>query len=184
VFSADDSAIAPRQPTRVMDQRGVGHEIAENGKAALDAQWAHAAQGPVTGRFAMLLSDIEMPEVDGCTLAKTMKAGPALRGLYVCLHTSLSGSVKQSMAGTVGADRLVPKFDPDELAALVISSVNGGPDLPAWAPGDPDVFILPSWACPRPAAAADCGGKRSTSGKALPSSAPQGLPPAGCRLAA
>ena len=136
VFIADDSAVARKQMTRVMDQLGVEYEIAENGKAALEILKAYAAEGPLTERFAMLLSDIEMPEMDGYTLTKHMKADPALKGLYVCLHTSLSGSFNQSMATTVGADKLVPKFDPDELAALVISIingglVNGGPDLPA-----------------------------------------------------
>jgi len=131
VFIADDSAVARKQMTRVMDQLGVEYEIAENGKAALEALQAYAAEGPLTERFAMLLSDIEMPEMDGYTLTKAMKADPALKSLYVCLHTSLSGSFNQSMAGAVGADKLVPKFDPNELAALVLSIVNGGQDLPA-----------------------------------------------------
>jgi len=130
VFIADDSAVARKQITRVMDQLGVEYEIAENGKAALEALQAHAARGPLTERFAMLLSDIEMPEMDGYTLTKTMKADPALKSLYVCLHTSLSGSFNESMAGTVGADKLVPKFDPNELAVLVLSIVNAGQDLP------------------------------------------------------
>jgi len=131
VFIADDSAVARKQITRVMDQLGVEYEIAENGKAALEALQAHAVRGPLTERFAMLLSDIEMPEMDGYTLTKTMKADPALKSLYVCLHTSLSGSFNESMAGTVGADKLVPKFDPNELAGLVLSVVNAGQDLPA-----------------------------------------------------
>jgi two-component system chemotaxis response regulator CheV len=68
-----------------------------------------------------------MPEMDGYTLTKTMKADARLKDLYVCLHTSLSGSFNQSMANTVGANKLVPKFDPNELAALVLSIVEPAP---------------------------------------------------------
>jgi len=124
VFIADDSAVARKQMVRVMEQLGVEYELAENGKIALEMLRQYASEGPITQRFAMLLSDIEMPEMDGYTLTKTMKADPQLKDLYICLHTSLSGSFNQSMATTVGANKLVPKFDPDELAALVLSIVN------------------------------------------------------------
>ncbi len=127
VFIADDSAVARKQMVRVMEQLGVDYELAENGKIALEMLKAYAEQGPITQRFAMLLSDIEMPEMDGYTLTKTMKADPLLKDLFVCLHTSLSGSFNQSMSDTVGADKLVPKFDPNELASLVLSIVDATP---------------------------------------------------------
>lgn len=127
VFIADDSAVARKQMVRVMEQLGVEYELAENGKIALEVLKSYADQGPITQRFAMLLSDIEMPEMDGYTLTKTLKADPALKDLFVCLHTSLSGSFNQSMADTVGANKLVPKFDPNELASLVLSIVDATP---------------------------------------------------------
>ncbi len=124
IFIADDSAVARKSMTRVMDQLGVEYELAENGLEALERLRAYAEQGPITERFAMLLSDIEMPQMDGYTLTKTLKADPNLKELYVCLHTSLSGSFNDSMANSVGANKLVAKFDPDDLAALVMSVVN------------------------------------------------------------
>ena len=124
IFIADDSAVARRSMTRVMDQLGVAYEIAENGLEALERLKAFAEEGPITQQFAMLLSDIEMPQMDGYTLTKAVKADPQLKDLYVCLHTSLSGSFNDSMANSVGANRLVAKFDPDDLAALVMSVVN------------------------------------------------------------
>jgi len=127
VFIADDSAVARKQMVRVMEQLGVEYDLAENGKVALEMLKTYAEQGPITERFAMLLSDIEMPEMDGYTLTKSMKSDPQLKDLFVCLHTSLSGSFNQSMSDTVGADKLVPKFDPNELAALVLSIVDPTP---------------------------------------------------------
>jgi two-component system chemotaxis response regulator CheV len=129
IFIADDSAVARRQMMRVMDQLGVEYEIAENGLAAFEKLKAYAAEGPITKRFAMLLSDIEMPQMDGYTLTKTIKADPDLKDLYVCLHTSLSGSFNDSMANSVGANKLVAKFEPDDLAAVVMSVVNVGSAL-------------------------------------------------------
>lgn len=124
VFIADDSAVARRSITRVMEQLNIEYELAENGSEALEKLRAYAEQGPITERFAMLLSDIEMPQMDGYTLTKIIKSDPAMKGLYVCLHTSLSGSFNDSMAQSVGADKLVAKFDPDELASIVMSVVN------------------------------------------------------------
>jgi two-component system chemotaxis response regulator CheV len=119
VFVADDSAVARKQIASVLTQIGVTYEFAENGRLALDKLRAHAADAPIHARFGMLLSDIEMPVMDGYTLTRMLKADPALQGLYICLHTSLSGSFNQAMAASVGADRLMPKFDPDELAREV-----------------------------------------------------------------
>ncbi|MBI4696216.1 MAG: chemotaxis protein CheV [Gammaproteobacteria bacterium] len=125
VFIADDSSVARKQIMRVMDQIGITYDVAENGREAFERLQAAAADGAITSRYSMLISDIEMPEMDGYTLTKMLKADPALKDLYVCLHTSLSGNFNQSMAASVGADRLVPKFVPDDLAEMVISHVSG-----------------------------------------------------------
>jgi len=120
VFVADDSAVARRQVTSVLDQLGFTYDVAENGRMAWDMLKAAAAAGvPISERYAMLISDIEMPEMDGYTLTKSIKADPDLKALYVCLHTSLSGSFNQAMAQSVGADCLVPKFVADDLATVV-----------------------------------------------------------------
>ena len=90
------------------------------GKQAWEMLKAVAADDvPITERYGMVISDIEMPEMDGYTLTRAIKADPQLKRLYVCLHTSLSGSFNQSMAQSVGADKLVPKFEADDLAEVV-----------------------------------------------------------------
>lgn len=119
VFVADDSMVARKQITRVLDQIGCTYDVAENGHSAWRALQAVAAAQPILSKYAMLIADIEMPEMDGYTLTKMIKADAELKPLYVCLHTSLSGSFNQAMAASVGADRLVPKFVADELAAMV-----------------------------------------------------------------
>lgn len=125
VFVADDSMVARKQITKVLEQIGFTYDLAENGREAWDMLKAAAAAGPITARYGMVISDIEMPEMDGYTLTKMIKSDNELKQLYVCLHTSLSGSFNQSMAESVGADKLVPKFVADDLAGVVREVVDG-----------------------------------------------------------
>jgi len=121
VFIADDSSVARKQLTRTMDEMGIRYRVATNGREALDMLKAMAAESevPIAHRLPVVISDIEMPEMDGYALTCEIRNDPKLAGLYVCLHTSLSGSFNKAMAERVGADTLIPKFDPKELAGLV-----------------------------------------------------------------
>jgi len=134
VFIADDSAVARRQIMKVLDQLGVTYDVAENGREAWDRLRAVATESsPVSARYGMVIADIEMPGMDGYTLTKAIKGHPVLSELYVCLHTSLSGSFNQAMADSVGADRLVPKFVADDLASVVRTVLEHRPLLPLTA---------------------------------------------------
>ena len=83
---------------------------ANNGKEALDI----LEQYP--DRIQAVISDVEMPVMDGYTLTKSIRSDERLRSLPVMLHTSLSGSFNDSMVKNVGADRFVPKFRAEEFA--------------------------------------------------------------------
>ncbi len=122
VVVVDDSLVALKQVCGVLDQLGVRYETARNGEEALNLlrKLAESAQGRITGTVSLVLSDIEMPKMDGYTLTRNIKEDPALKDLYVCLHSSLSGVFNQGMVERVGADRLLTKFDPDELGQAVI----------------------------------------------------------------
>ncbi len=117
----DDSQVARRQITGVLDQLGVTYDIAENGQRGLDLlnEMLSRGESPVK-KFSLVLTDVEMPAMDGYSFTKAVKAHPELGKLHVCLHTSVSGTFNNAMAEKVGADRLIAKFDPDELAASVI----------------------------------------------------------------
>lgn len=71
----------------------------------------------------MVISDIEMPEMDGYTLTAEIRQDPRMQGLHVLLHTSLSGVFNQAMVQKVGADDFLSKFRPDELADRVIARI-------------------------------------------------------------
>jgi two-component system chemotaxis response regulator CheV len=122
VFIADDSTVARNQVKRALEPLGVQIETAKNGKEALLRLKEIAEQDcqkSITERVALLISDVEMPEMDGYTLTAEIKADPRMASLHVILHTSLSGVFNQAMVEKVGADDFIAKFNPDELAMAV-----------------------------------------------------------------
>ncbi|WP_438970322.1 chemotaxis protein CheV [Methylophaga sp.] len=120
ILVADDSSVARNQIKRTLDQIGIDTTIAKNGKEALDILKNWAAEGlNVSEHVSLLISDIEMPEMDGYTLTAEIRKDPALKDLRVLLHTSMSGSFNESLVRKVGADKFLPKFSADELAAEV-----------------------------------------------------------------
>ena len=120
ILVVDDSSVARRQVTHVLDQLGVSHTECANGKEALDQIRAWVAEGRDLKRWlAMVISDIEMPMMDGYSLASAIRNEASLQDLYVILHTSLSGVFNQSMVSKVGANRFLSKYDANELAKVV-----------------------------------------------------------------
>lgn len=120
IFIADDSSVARSQVKKALSSLGLEIEAAKDGKEALERLKEIAAEtGDVTDKVGVIVSDIEMPEMDGYTLTAEIKSTPELQKLHVVLHTSLSGVFNQAMVKKVGADDFIAKFHPDELATAV-----------------------------------------------------------------
>lgn len=119
ILIADDSSVARRQIQKTMETLGFKVIVTENGKLALNKLKEMAAQGPIEEQLSMVISDVEMPEMDGYTLTAEIRNTPALKGLHVILHTSLSGVFNKALIEKVGANNFIAKFDPDELASAV-----------------------------------------------------------------
>jgi two-component system chemotaxis response regulator CheV len=120
VLIADDSSVARNQVKRVLDRLGVMTTVCNDGKQALDQLKAWSEEGKnVPGFLALVISDVEMPVMDGYTLTTEIRKDPALANLHIILHTSLSGVFNQSMIEKVGANAFLAKYEPDELARVV-----------------------------------------------------------------
>lgn len=120
IFIADDSSVARNQVKKALTTLGLEIETAKNGQEALTRLQELASEtGDVTDKVGILVSDIEMPVMDGYTLTAEIKNNPELAKLRVVLHTSLSGVFNQAMVKKVGADDFIAKFHPDELATAV-----------------------------------------------------------------
>ncbi len=125
VLIADDSSVARKQIKRCVEKVGVTTHLVADGKQALDHLQEIVENGEsVTDRYIMLISDIEMPEMDGYTLTSSIKDDPRMSDLPVLLHTSLSGIFNEAMVKRVGADDFLAKFKPDNLADVVQERVN------------------------------------------------------------
>lgn len=122
VLVVDDSRVARQQIRSVLDQLGVAATLLSDGRQALDhLLQIHAAGENPAERYAMVISDIEMPAMDGYTLTTEIRRHAGLSGLYVLLHTSLSGVFNNAMVERVGANAFVAKYSPNELAEYVLT---------------------------------------------------------------
>ncbi|WP_325891951.1 chemotaxis protein CheV [Grimontia sp. NTOU-MAR1] len=124
VLVADDSSVARRQVKRAVESIGYNVVLAHDGRDALGKLQGMAAEDTI-GDLALVISDIEMPEMDGYTLTTEIKKDPNLKDIHVVLHSSLSGVFNEAMVQRVGADAFIPKFDPDELGEAVMNAVKG-----------------------------------------------------------
>ncbi|HNK07372.1 MAG TPA: response regulator, partial [Giesbergeria sp.] len=74
-----------------------------------------------TDKVCMVLTDLEMPEMDGFTLTRNIKQDSRLSDLPVVIHSSLSGSANEDHVRSVGADGYVAKFVAEDLANTIRS---------------------------------------------------------------
>lgn len=126
----DDSKVARTQIERVLADLGVPCTTIANGREALRYLQGLADRGVhPEDELLMVISDVEMPDMDGYRLTTEIRRDPRLANLYVMLHSSLSGHFNYAMAQKVGANRFVPKFSADDLAEGVLDH------LQAAAPG-------------------------------------------------
>jgi two-component system chemotaxis response regulator CheV len=121
VFFADDSSVARRQISQTLDALGVRYVGSVNGRQAWEELKKVAALADATGRkvtdlVSLVLTDVEMPEMDGYILTKQIKSDRRFAGVPVLMHSSLSGMSNQQLGMSVGVDEYVPKFEPQRLA--------------------------------------------------------------------
>lgn len=121
LFFVDDSAIARKEIMMTLDKLEVPYQQANNGNEAWEKLQNLAARAqhdgmPVSNLISLILTDAEMPEMDGYVLTKKIKSDRRFEGIPVVMHSSLSSDANRSMGKTVGVDAYVAKFDPTVLA--------------------------------------------------------------------
>ncbi len=131
VFFVDDSALARKKITQVLEGLGLAYQQANNGREAWErlqglAAQANAAQERLAQRLGVILVDAEMPEMDGYVLTRLVKADPRFAGIPVVMHSSLSSVANKKLGQQVGVDTYVAKFHFEELANAVSASLAAG----------------------------------------------------------
>ena len=129
VLIADDSTVARKQITRTLERLGLNWEETITGKQALQRLrfFANAAQEsgqPLSNYVDVMLTDIEMPEMDGFSLTKHIRGDSKLAGLPVLMHSSLSGDCNVEKGKSVGVTDFVTKFDPKVLREKLVQHLS------------------------------------------------------------
>jgi two-component system chemotaxis response regulator CheV len=124
VFFADDSSVARKQMERTLDAMHVKHLSAINGKKAWEelkrvAEYADAQNITVSELIQLIITDVEMPEMDGYTLTKLIKSDARFAHIPVLMHSSLSGDSNDKHGKDNGVDEYIYKFEPQRLAEVV-----------------------------------------------------------------
>ncbi len=120
VLIVDDSTVARKQIQRVVESMGIRTTLCKDGREAYEylVNLVETGHDPYA-ELVMVISDIEMPEMDGYTFTAEVRQHPLLKELHIVLHTSLSGVFNEAMVKKVGANDFLAKFNPDELARRV-----------------------------------------------------------------
>jgi two-component system chemotaxis response regulator CheV len=131
VFFADDSVVARKQIQRTLDAMAVKSVSAINGREAwveLEkmANYAQSIGKKASELISLVLTDVEMPEMDGYILTKKIKSDPRFLGVPVIMHSSLSGMSNQQLGKSVGVDEYVAKFEPQRLSEALARRLLGG----------------------------------------------------------
>ena len=121
IVYADDSSVARGQIERTLNAMGIRGLASMNGRQAWEelqkiANYADANGRPVKDFVQLILTDVEMPEMDGYILTKNVKSDSRFAGIPVIMHSSLSSTSNQQIGKSVGVDDYVPKFEAQRLA--------------------------------------------------------------------
>jgi two-component system chemotaxis response regulator CheV len=120
ILIADDSQVALNQVTGVLVKLGIDVVTTHNGLEAYQVLEAWKAEGKdISNDVLMLITDAEMPEMDGYMLTSEIRKDPELKGMFIVLHTSLSGNFNKAMVEKVGCDGFLSKFQPEKLTREV-----------------------------------------------------------------
>lgn len=125
---ADDSATIRLMLQKTLERSGITPTVVGNGQEALAVLRETAAKAEAEGRplsdyLDILISDIEMPLLDGFTLTKHVKTHPVLRSLPVVLYSSIITDELRHKGESVGADLQIAKPDLERLPEVAVRLV-------------------------------------------------------------
>jgi two-component system chemotaxis response regulator CheV len=121
ILLVDDSFVARKQLSTALDSINIIYHVATNG---LDAYEMLKRAAEENNPFDIVVSDIEMPGLDGYELAFEIQNDAKLKDAYVILHTSLSSEICVEQAKQVGAHEALTKFEATELVQAMLRGAN------------------------------------------------------------
>lgn len=116
VLTVDDSPSIRQMIKLVLG--GAGHQVAEAGDGADGLAKAKAQ------RFDLVITDLNMPVMNGLDMIRGMRALPSFTGVPIVFLTTESNEVMKQQAKAAGATGWITKpFKPEQLLAVVAKLV-------------------------------------------------------------
>lgn len=130
VLAADDSVVARALIEQGLDAMGLPFIMTKTGKECWEQLNAIAASAESQGKsvydkVAVVLTDLEMPEMDGFTLTRRIKTNQRFSNLPVVIHSSLSGTTNEEHVKKAGADAYVAKYSAEDLSKTLRAVLRG-----------------------------------------------------------
>jgi two-component system chemotaxis response regulator CheV len=100
---------------------------ARNGQEALKILESSLTKTKGSEKISLVITDIEMPQMDGFMLTKKIRELPGLSNIPIIIHSSLSGKATQETGSALGANMYVIKNDIKKLVTAI-------GDLTGWIP--------------------------------------------------
>jgi two-component system chemotaxis response regulator CheV len=124
ILAADDSPVARMMIEQGLAAMGVGYVMTKTGQEAWERLQTIETEAQAEGKtaqdkVALVLTDLEMPVMDGFTLTRNIKQDPRFKSIPVVIHSSLTGTTNEAHVQSVGADAYVAKFEASELAGAL-----------------------------------------------------------------
>lgn len=124
ILAADDSPVARMMLEQGLNAMGAPYVMTKTGQEAWDRLVSISVEAAAEGKtvqdkVALVLTDLEMPVMDGFTLTRNIKQDPRFKSIPVVIHSSLTGTANEAHVSSVGADAYVAKFAAPELAATL-----------------------------------------------------------------
>ncbi len=110
ILFADDSKIVQKAVNQTMSQMGLNFEIFDNGKTLLDR-----LESIDSNDVALILSDIEMPVMDGMALLREVKSNKTTASIPFIMNTNMANTSIIDQAKRHGVDTVIHKLDVEEL---------------------------------------------------------------------
>ena len=114
ILFADDSKIVQKAVIDTMSQMGLDFEVFDNGKALLDRLTKID-----TDNVALILSDIEMPVMDGMALLREVKSNKTMASIPFIMNTNMANPSIIDQAKGQGVDAVIHKLDVEDLQSQI-----------------------------------------------------------------
>ncbi len=118
VLIAEDSKTAQKALIQIFRNANIKMQMFENGKKLVDYV---ASLGEGAKEIPIIITDIEMPEMSGFTVIKTLKAQAFSKDVPIIVNSSMTGHNNKREAETLGANGFIDKTKSHNIVPLIIS---------------------------------------------------------------